>query len=128
MSGANSFKFVLLPPQSDTTRDWAKRLAKIVPEARVLVIGGGSGIRTHDTVSRIHAFQACAFSHSAIPPAGETRNIARWLRQTTGDVRGARGWTKAVADTMIEPDTDGRHRDRAQHRYLASISPPDAEK
>ena len=42
MSGANSFKFVLLPPQSDTTRDWAKRLAKIVSEARVLVIGGGS--------------------------------------------------------------------------------------
>src|SRR5580704_14835028 len=30
--------------------------------------GGGSGIRTHDTVSRIHAFQACAFSHSATPP------------------------------------------------------------
>src|SRR5215467_4445998 len=28
--------------------------------------GGGSGIRTHDTVSRIHAFQACALSHSAI--------------------------------------------------------------
>jgi hypothetical protein len=36
-------------------------------------------------------------------------------------VRGARGWTKAVGDTMIEPDTDGRHRGRAQHRYLASI-------
>jgi hypothetical protein len=30
--------------------------------------GGGSGIRTHDTVSRIHAFQASAFSHSATPP------------------------------------------------------------
>jgi hypothetical protein len=30
--------------------------------------GGGSGIRTHVTVSRKHAFQACAFSHSAIPP------------------------------------------------------------
>jgi phosphoglycerate dehydrogenase-like enzyme len=37
MSGANSFKFVLLPPQSDTTRDWAKRLAEIVPEAHVIV-------------------------------------------------------------------------------------------
>ena len=37
MSGANSFKFVLLPPQSETTRDWAKRLAEIVPEARVIV-------------------------------------------------------------------------------------------
>jgi phosphoglycerate dehydrogenase-like enzyme len=37
MSGANSFKFVMLPPQSDTTRDWAKRLAAAVPEARVIV-------------------------------------------------------------------------------------------
>ena len=37
MSGANSFKFILLPPQSETTRDWAKRLAEIVPEARVIV-------------------------------------------------------------------------------------------
>ena len=37
MSGANSLKFVLLPPQSDTTRDWAKRLAEIVPEARVIL-------------------------------------------------------------------------------------------
>ena len=30
--------------------------------------GGGGGIRTRDTVSRIHTFQACAFSHSATPP------------------------------------------------------------
>jgi hypothetical protein len=30
--------------------------------------GGGGGIRTHVTVSRKHAFQACAFSHSATPP------------------------------------------------------------
>ena len=30
--------------------------------------GGGRGIRTLDTVARIHAFQACAFSHSATPP------------------------------------------------------------
>jgi hypothetical protein len=40
MSGANSFKFVLLPLQSDTTRDWANRLAEIVPEARVIVAEG----------------------------------------------------------------------------------------
>ena len=32
-------------------------------------VGGGRGIRTLDTVTRIHAFQACAFSHSATPPA-----------------------------------------------------------
>ena len=37
MSGANSFKFVMLPPQTATTRDWGKRLAETVPEARVVV-------------------------------------------------------------------------------------------
>jgi hypothetical protein len=33
-----------------------------------LLDGGESGIRTHGTVSRTHAFQACALSHSAISP------------------------------------------------------------
>ena len=33
-----------------------------------LLTGGESGIRTHGTVSRTHAFQACALSHSAISP------------------------------------------------------------
>jgi phosphoglycerate dehydrogenase-like enzyme len=37
VSGANSFKFVMLPPQTDTTRDWGKRLGETVPEARVIV-------------------------------------------------------------------------------------------
>jgi phosphoglycerate dehydrogenase-like enzyme len=37
MSGVNSFKFVMLPPQTHTTRDWAKRLAETVPQARVIV-------------------------------------------------------------------------------------------
>jgi phosphoglycerate dehydrogenase-like enzyme len=37
MPGANSFKFVMLPPQTDTTRDWGRRLAATVPEARVVV-------------------------------------------------------------------------------------------
>jgi hypothetical protein len=33
----NSFKFVMLPPQTDTTRGWARCLAEAVPEARVVV-------------------------------------------------------------------------------------------
>ena len=33
--------------------------------------GGERGIRTLETVSRLHAFQACAFSHSAISPQAE---------------------------------------------------------
>jgi hypothetical protein len=42
--------------------------------------GGGSGIRTHDTVARIHAFQACAFSHSAIPPARGSAQYSEAVR------------------------------------------------
>jgi hypothetical protein len=38
--------------------------------------GGGSGIRTRDTVSRIHTFQACAFNHSATPPL-----FVFWLKE-----------------------------------------------
>lgn len=30
--------------------------------------GGERGIRTPDTVSHIHAFQACSFNHSDISP------------------------------------------------------------
>ncbi len=32
------------------------------------VFGGQGGIRTRDTVPRIHTFQACAFNHSATCP------------------------------------------------------------
>ena len=37
MSGANAFKFIMLPPQSSTTRAWGKRLTERVPEVRVIV-------------------------------------------------------------------------------------------
>lgn len=47
--------------------------------------GGESGIRTHGTVSRTHAFQACALSHSAISPrpfvmAGRDRICKRTVK------------------------------------------------
>jgi hypothetical protein len=34
------------------------------------VCGGQTGIRTLETVSRLHTFQACAFDHSATCPLG----------------------------------------------------------
>jgi phosphoglycerate dehydrogenase-like enzyme len=37
MSGANAFKFIMLPAQTDTTRAWARRLSEQVPEVRVVV-------------------------------------------------------------------------------------------
>ena len=33
-----------------------------------VAVGGESGIRTHDTIARIHTFQACALNRSAISP------------------------------------------------------------
>src|SRR5208282_554898 len=39
--------------------------------------GGESGIRTHVRVSPKHAFQACAFSHSAISPTTSLLNLTQ---------------------------------------------------
>jgi hypothetical protein len=48
-------------------------------------IGGESGIRTHGTVSRTHAFQACALSHSAISPQGPSLNGAESVLQANAE-------------------------------------------
>jgi len=37
MSGANTFKLVMLPPQSAITRDWGRQLADAMPEVRVVI-------------------------------------------------------------------------------------------
>ena len=41
------------------------------PKARSAEDGGEGGIRTHDTVSRIHAFQACSFNRSDTSPQSD---------------------------------------------------------
>jgi len=33
-----------------------------------LFSGGENGIRTHERIAPLHAFQACAFNHSATSP------------------------------------------------------------
>jgi hypothetical protein len=67
------------------------------------ISGGGSGIRTHDTVSRIHAFQACAFSHSATPPG--TRNRAQYsdgpCRYNPRGIRSRSGWAHRTTSRAI---------------------------
>ena len=39
------------------------------------IYGGATGIRTLETVSRLHTFQACAFDHSATAPWGVFRRF-----------------------------------------------------
>jgi hypothetical protein len=58
-------------------REFSK--TKWVVSQQVRLTGGESGIRTHVTLSSKHAFQACAFSHSAISPAfWEEGRMLRW--------------------------------------------------
>src|SRR3954467_8608529 len=62
--------------------------------------GGQGGIRTHDTVSRIHAFQASAFSHSATCPwpcHGGPRGLFQAERTQSVDMANASGCGDVVA-------------------------------
>jgi phosphoglycerate dehydrogenase-like enzyme len=73
MSGANSFKFVMLPPQSETTRGWAKRLAEAVPQGRVVVA------EDRDTALREIADAEAAFGWLGSDLLSRAKKI-RWLQ------------------------------------------------
>ncbi len=73
MSGANSFKFVMLPPQSDTTRAWGRRLAQMVPDVRVVVAEDA------ETAGREIADADAAFGWLTQDLLAKARRI-RWLQ------------------------------------------------
>jgi phosphoglycerate dehydrogenase-like enzyme len=70
---SNSFKFVMLPPQTDTTRAWAKRLAETVPEVRVVVAEDA------DTAAREIVDAEAAFGWLGKDLLPKARNL-RWLQ------------------------------------------------
>ena len=94
--------------------------------------GGGSGIRTHVTVSRKHAFQACAFSHSATPPhqLSQRRTPFRSRRARGALMRlQPLGHPSSPALTRLAPETRARslrlvqqtnvrHASAARARYI----------
>jgi phosphoglycerate dehydrogenase-like enzyme len=70
---SNSFKFVMLPPQTDTTRRWAKRLAEAVPEVRVVVTDDA------DTAAREIVDADAAFGWLGKELLSKAANL-RWLQ------------------------------------------------
>jgi phosphoglycerate dehydrogenase-like enzyme len=70
---SNSFKFVMLPPQSDTTRGWAKRLAETVPQVRVVVAEDA------DTAAREIVDAEAAFGWLGKELLAKATNL-RWLQ------------------------------------------------
>ena len=53
-------EFVMLPPQTDKTRDWGARLAAALPELKVVVA------ENHDAAAQVIAHADAAFG--TIPP------------------------------------------------------------
>ena len=73
MVSRNSFKFVMLPPQTETTRGWAKRLAEAVPEVRVVLAEDA------DTAAREIADAEAAFGWLGKELLSKATNL-RWLQ------------------------------------------------
>ena len=73
MSGANTFKFVMLPPQTDVTRGWGRALADAMPEVRVVIADDRA------TAEREIVDAEAAFGH--LPPEllARARRL-RWLQ------------------------------------------------
>src|SRR5208337_5183864 len=91
--------------------------------------GGETGIRTLDTLSSIHAFQACAFSHSAISPLGKhlaealAGSAMRPKRHVPGHPVAAQLHCNLLADgAQRERDLSPSAVSRELRAYLSSFS------
>src|SRR6476661_5148741 len=96
---------MLLAAKPRTTR-WNIVLAKFT--SKINRLGGGEkGIRTLETVTRLHTFQACAFDHSAISPrradAGLLPTTLRPLPATR--IEGAEHPSKGARNILMDAGT-----------------------
>ena len=73
VASRNSFKFVMLPPQTGTTRAWGRRLAEAVPEVRVVVAEDA------ETAAREIVDAEAAFGWLGKELLAKARNL-RWLQ------------------------------------------------
>jgi phosphoglycerate dehydrogenase-like enzyme len=73
MPTPNTFKFVMLPPQTAVTRDWAQRLAREAPEVRVVVAEDAA------TAAREIADAEAAFGHLPRDVLARATRL-RWLQ------------------------------------------------
>src|SRR5260221_582494 len=84
-------------------------------------IGGGSGIRTHVTVARKHAFQACAFNRSATPPSQPAR---RWYGREGAQINGGPCRAQRRQGPQRRAISLRAQRSDPKLRPLAARSPP----
>ena len=108
--------FSALGAVNSPTRITLENNAKILPQpdrenAFARVIGGSIGIRTLETVPRLHTFQACAFDHSATDPlAVFSLPLSQGARGEADRDRGKRTLLQIVLDRVAfdgVPHTEG---------------------
>ncbi len=78
---------------------------------------GESGIRTHDTLSSIHAFQACQFNHSCISP---------WMTYKYKEVFLEMQFRKCLSRTSLDPLRCGFDTSRSFPGEMNSTAQPPA--
>ena len=97
---------------SDSEPDWPRLVQNSETVLQVFRINGGErGIRTLDRVSPIHAFQACAFNHSAISPGRRGTVLRRQKRPRQFSLTRARPHTPTACyhgRTMLLDGLDRR--------------------
>src|SRR4029077_8959400 len=87
--------------------------------------GGGGRIRTRDTVSRIHTFQACAFNHSATPPRFRQKIGRTSLFASSARVEDGRGTAEQRESALYSaPRSDRNLVDRALPKLESPLACP----
>ena len=108
------FKFVFLPPQLDTTRAWAARLAAVVPEARVVVA------ETVENARREIADADAAFG--TIPPdLLEVASKLRWLQAPAAAPPAGYYYPELVQHPVVVTNFRGIFNDHIASHIMAFV-------
>jgi phosphoglycerate dehydrogenase-like enzyme len=114
MSGANSFNFVMLPPQTDVTRDWGKRLMKALPEARVIVVEDA------ETAAREIVEAEAAFGWLGKDLLARTKKL-RWLQAPQAAPPAGYYYPELIAHPVVVTNFRGIFNDHISAHIMAFV-------
>jgi phosphoglycerate dehydrogenase-like enzyme len=114
MSGPYSFNFVMLPPQTDVTRDWGKRLMKAVPEARVVVVEDA------ETAAREIVEAEAAFGWLGKDLLARTKKL-RWLQAPQAAPPAGYYYPELIAHPVVVTNFRGIFNDHISAHIMAFV-------
>ena len=114
MLGVNSFNFVMLPPQTDTTRDWGTRLMQAVPEARVVVVEDG------ETAAREIVEAEAAFGWLGRELLARTKKL-RWLQAPQAAPPAGYYYPELIAHPVVVTNFRGIFNDHISAHIMSFV-------